>query len=306
MPVSLHEIPHFDDKISWVFLEYGTLKKDDSGVVFWDEEGAIPLPVASLALVMLGPGTKVTHRAVQSMAETNCLLAWVGEGGIRCYAHSTGGTGHANNLRRQARIWANEYTNREVVRRMYASRFGVRLEGNFSLPAIRGKEGLRVREIYARLAKEYQIDWQGRRYDPRNWAAADLPNRCLSAANSCLYGLTHAALVSAGYSPALGFIHTGRPLSFVYDIADLFKFEVAVPTAFEVAAKFSHHPERATRKACRAAFHETGLMGEILPKVEELFDMDLSDVPDPSAHAWQSQLPAETGPDDRPREEDEA
>jgi len=303
MPVSLHEIPRFEDKISWVYLEYGTLEKDADGVFFVDKVARTPLPVAALALLMLGPGTKVTHRAAQAAAEMNCLLAWSGEGGTRLYAHSTGGTGHANKLRRQARIWANVGTHMAVVRRMYELRFSEDLPEDISLQQIRGREGLRVRQAYKSLAAEYGVEWSGRRYEPGNWSSADLPNRCLSAANAALYGLVHAAVVSVGYSPALGFVHTGRPLSFVYDIADLFKFQVAVPTAFSVAAQGPDHPERAVRKTCRLLFARENLMARILEVLEQLFDMDLATVVDPTAHSWESAFPITLGPEDAVKEE---
>lgn len=86
------------------------------------------------------------------------------------------------------------------------------------------------------LAKQFGVQWSGRDYDAEDWGASDLPNRCLSAATACLYGVTEAAVLAAGYAPAVGFIHTGKPLSFVYDVADIYKFETVVPVAFKVAA----------------------------------------------------------------------
>lgn len=294
----IQDVPRFDDKVSWLYVERGVLSKDDDGVFFADKEGRTPIPVAGLGLMMLGPGTRATHRAMQSAAEMNCMVVWAGEGGTRLYAHGTGGTSHANRLRRQARIWANPDTHLQVVRRMYELRFGEQLPQDITLQQVRGREGMRVRRAYEALAREAGIEWKGRQYDRNDWYAADLPNRCLSAGNAALYGIVHAAIVALGYSPALGFIHTGRPLSFVYDMADLFKFELVVPTAFVVAAQVQKDPERATRLACRIVFHEGKLLSRILEMIEQVLDIDLADVPDPTAHSWGPAFPVPPGPDD--------
>ena len=108
---------------------------------------------------------------------------------------------------------------------MYAVRFGEEPPARRSVEQLRGIEGARVRQTYQLLARQFGISWKGRDYDADDWDSADLPNRCLSAATSCLYGVTEAAVLAAGYAPAVGFIHTGKPLSFVYDVADVYKFE---------------------------------------------------------------------------------
>ena len=286
MAYGLQELPRFVDKMSWLYLEHGVLSRDNDGVFFADGQGRTPIPLAGLAMLMLGPGTRVTHRSMQAVADMNCLVAWVGEEGTRLYAHGTGGTSHANRLRRQARIWANPQKHMEVVRRMYEMRFGEALPQDLGLQQIRGREGMRVRRTYEQLAKDVGIEWKGRKYDPHDWNTADMPNKCLSVANAALYGLVHAALVSVGYSPALGFVHTGRPRSFVYDIADLCKFDTVVPLAFSVAATQPTNVERAVRLACRDRFRDTNLMARILELVESVLNVDLTDVPDPTAHAW--------------------
>ena len=112
-----------------------------------------------------------------------------------------------------------------VVRRLYARRFGEDAPAKRSVDQLRGIEGARVREMYRLLAQRHGVTWEGRRYDPLAWDASDLPNRCLSSATAALYGLCEAAILAAGYAPSIGFLHTGKPQSFVYDIADVFKFE---------------------------------------------------------------------------------
>jgi CRISPR-associated protein Cas1 len=267
---SLHELPPFRDRWSYLYLEYGELDQQAAGLVFHNVSAFTPLPIHQLSLVMLGPGTSVTHAAIKALAGNNCLLAWVGEEGTRLYAHSTGGTFSSRRMIGQARMATNEELRLQVVKRMYGKRFpGDDLTGK-SLEQIRGMEGSRVRQSYAAMSEQYGVAWEGRSYDQGNWFAASPVNRALSAANACLYGVCHAALVSAGYSAALGFIHTGKMLSFVYDIADLYKTELTVPTAFRVVSEESEGIERKVRMACRSAFHASRIMERILPDIAEV------------------------------------
>ena len=285
MPViNLHTLPQFSDRMTWLYLEYGRVEQTDSGLIFSDKTGETPLPVAALSTLLLGPGTVITHRAATAAAQMNCLLSWVGEGMVRMYAASTGGTHQTRGLYRQARRWADPVMRLTVVRKMYTLRFREELSPDLTLQEIRGKEGARVKAGYREAAQEFGMKWVRREYDPKNWDKADLPNRCLSSATACLYGVVHAALVSAGYSPALGFVHSGAPLSFVYDVADLYKFELAVPVAFATAARPPREPERAVRKECRAAFLTGKLMDRIVDDVDKLLTIpeadDAGDEPD--------------------------
>jgi CRISPR-associated protein Cas1 len=130
-----------------------------------------------------------------------------------------------------------------------------------------------VRQAYALASRRYGVEWHGRRYDRSNWGSGDPPNRALSVANALLNGLCHAAIVSGGYSPALGFIHTGKQRSFVYDIADLYKTEVTIPVAFHTAAEATAKLYPRVREACRTAFKERRLLKRILPDIENLLDL---------------------------------
>jgi CRISPR-associated protein Cas1 len=153
---------------------------------------------------------------------------------------------------------------------MYELRFGEPAPMRRSVEQLRGIEGARVRASYKLLAEKHGVSWRARNYDQQQWDAADVPNRCLSAATACLYGITEAAVLAAGYAPAVGFIHTGKPLSFVYDVADVFKFETVVPLAFSTAARSPIEPERAVRLACRDLFRQSKLMERIIPTIEEM------------------------------------
>jgi len=153
---------------------------------------------------------------------------------------------------------------------MYELRFGEKPPERRSVEQLRGIEGVRGKKTYENMAKRYGIKWRGRRYDPTQWDASDTPNLCLSAATACLYGITEAAILAAGYAPAVGFIHTGKPLSFVYDITDIVKFDTVVPVAFRIAAKEPPEVERKVRLACRDIFRETKLPGKIIHMIGDV------------------------------------
>ena len=135
------------------------------------------------------------------------------------------------------------------------------------------------------------MEWKGRKYDPKDWEAGDTINKCLSAATSCLYGVTEAAVLAAGYAPAIGFIHSGKPLAFVYDIADLFKFETVVPVAFQIAAKKTTKPDRDVRIACRDSFRQTRLLKKIIPTIEEILAAGEIEPPPPPEDAQPPAIP---------------
>lgn len=217
---------------------------------------------------MLGPGTTITHAAIRVLAASGCTVLWCGEEGVRFYGHGLGETRKARRLMHQARMWADPALRLQVVRRMYQMRFPEPLDDSLSLREIRGKEGIRVRAAYARLSAETGVDWKGRSYKTGSWTSADAVNRALSAANSCLYGLCHSAIVSVGYSPGLGFIHTGKMLSFVYDIADLYKTEVTIPAAFRAAAEAGEGLEGRVRRMCRDLFRSTRLLSRIVADID--------------------------------------
>ena len=264
------------DRTAIVFLEYGQIDVIDGAFVLIDQHGArVQIPVGGLACLMLEPGTRITHAAVVLAARVGCLLVWVGEAGVRLYAAGQPGGARADRLLYQAAAALDETPRLRVVRAMYAMRFGEEPPARRSVDQLRGIEGARVRELYRQLARLHGITWNTRRYDPDLWDAADLPNRCLSAGTACLYGLCEAAILAAGYAPAIGFLHRGKPLSFVYDIADIFKFESVVPAAFTVAARIQRgddptSSERQVRIACRDAFRRTNLLERIIPTIGEL------------------------------------
>ncbi len=268
---NLHEIPKFQDRWSNLYLERGKLDVSAGSLSFSQVDGRLPLPIDQIAIIMLGPGCSVTHAAMKILAENNCLLSFCGEDSTRLYAHGTGGTHSSHRLLHQARLYANKKQRLAVARRMYQKRFPEILSEDTPIAVLRGKEGYRVREAYEENAKIWSVPWNGRNYDYKRWGDGDPVNRALSIAASCLYGVCHAAILSSGYSPAIGFIHTGKMLSFVYDIADLYRTDIIFPIAFEAAQKTSEIESR-VRQLCREVFREHKLMQKILPDIAEVLD----------------------------------
>lgn len=266
-----------DDGWSFLYAEHCKIDREDKAVALHDKDGKICVPCASLALLMMGPGTSITHEAVKTLAENGCLAAWCGEGIIRFYASGTGETRHANKLVRQALLVSHPRLRLDVIKKMYLMRFKEKIADSMTLQQLRGMEGQRVRQSYAIASEKTGVPWTGRSFDPNNWANTDPVNKALSVANSCLYGICHAAIVSIGYSPGLGFIHTGHQLSFVYDIADLYKADITIPLSFEVTASRPDNLERAVRLKCRDKFNEMDLLSRIVPEIEEALDVNVPD-----------------------------
>ncbi len=282
----LHQLPKFRDALSFLYVEHVRIEQEEKSIALYDADGKTPVPVAGLSVLMLGPGTNITHAAIRALADNNCLVIWCGEQNVRFYAFGMGGTRSAKGILRQADLAADEMRCLEVVERMYRMRFREDLPAGLTVKELRGKEGIRVRSAYAQASRESGVPWHGRSYDRSDWRAADPVNRALSCANSCLYGLCHAAILSAGYSPALGFIHTGKQLSFVYDIADLYKVDVTIPVAFQAAKDGEAELERRVRLCCRDIFRETRLVQRVVPDIRYALG--------------ETQEPAEFAPDEDP------
>jgi CRISP-associated protein Cas1 len=290
MPLNLHELPRLRDSLSYHYIEHAIVDRKQNAIEYIQERGRTLVPVAAISLIMLGPGTSLSHAAMKVLMENGCSILWVGEDGIRCYGQGLGETRRAYHLIRQAELVCDPGSREKVVRRMYRMRFNESLEEGLTLAQIRGKEGVRVRKAYTKASQDYGVQWHGRRYDRTNWGHADTINRTLSAANALMNGICHAAIVAGGYSPALGFIHTGRMLSFVYDIADLYKTELTIPAAFETVAESEEKTSPRVRALCRERFKNAQLLKRILPDIDRLLDVpedvETSFAIDPPSMLW--------------------
>ena len=269
--IPLKPIP-IKERHSMVFIGKGRIDIKDGAFVVIDEVNGerMHIPVGSIACILLEPGTRISHEAVKLASTTGTLLIWVGDAGVRLYASGQPGGARSDKLLYQAKLALDEQLRLKVVRKMFEIRFGEPAPERRSIEQLRGIEGARVRKSYQILAKEHGIKWHGRRYDPKDWEKGDTINQSLSVATSCLYGITEAAILAAGYAPAIGFLHTGKPLSFVYDIADLIKFETVIPVAFKVAANPKGLLEKEVRIACRESFRKTKILNKLIPLIEEI------------------------------------
>ena len=249
----LQALPQVKDRMTFLYLEHCTLERQDGAITVTDENGVVHIPAAAISVLLLGPGTRVTHRAMELMGDTGVGAVWVGEHGVRYYAHGRPLTTRANLLIRQAELVSNTRKHLDVVRKMYQLRFPDENVDHLTMQQLRGREGSRVRNVYRAYAKETGVAWNGRVYNPDDFSSGDAVNQALSAGHACLYGLAHAVIVALGCAPGLGFIHVGHERSFVYDIADLYKSEITIPIAFQTAAEAPEDLPAIVRRRVRDA-----------------------------------------------------
>lgn len=280
-------LPRVADSLSFLYLDVVRVVQDDTGVCALIDSSRgtdrIYLPIAALSCILLGPGTSITQPAMATIARHGTSMLCVGSGGVRCYAGILPDSLTTAWLERQTRAWADDATRLAVAIRMYERRFGVPAPVGATLAQLRGLEGQRVKALYRQLARRYRIGRFKRSYDLAAWDQQDPVNLALSAANACLYGVVHAAVLGLGCSPALGFIHSGTQHAFVYDIADLYKAEVTIPLAFSLHA--STDPEREARLRLRDQFRLLRLLPRIVIDIQNLLDPD---------NAAQRTIPKET------------
>ena len=232
----LQTLPQIGDRMTFLYLEHCKLNREDSAITVKDQEGIVHIPAAAISVLLLGPGTDVTHRAMELIGDAGVAVIWVGEHGVRYYASGRPLTHRAGLLQKQAELVSNQRKHLAVVRKMYEMRFPGEDVSGLTLQQLRGREGSRIRSVYRKASQEWNIPWNGREYDPEDFSSGDAVNQALSAGHACLYGLAHAVIAALGCSAGLGFVHVGHDCSFVYDIADLYKAEITIPIAFEMAA----------------------------------------------------------------------
>ena len=266
----LQALPQIRDRMTFLYLERCQINRQDSAITVMDEEGIVLIPAAAISVLLLGPGATVTHRAMELIGDAGVCIIWVGEHGVQYYASGRPLTHKAGLLMRQAALASNQKQHLEVVRKMYQLRFPGEDISHLTLPQLRGREGARVRSAYRRAAEEWGIDWNGRVYDPENFAEGDAVNQALSAGHACLYGLAHAVIVAMGCSAGLGFVHIGHENSFVYDIADLYKAETTVPIAFEIAAQQPDDLPAMTRRRVRDTFVQQHILERMVRDIKWL------------------------------------
>lgn len=280
-PAKVSELARVQDRLSFVYVERCTIHRDANAITMQDNRGTVHLPAATIGAMILGPGTRVTHQAMMLLADSGSTAVWVGEQGVRYYAHGRGLSRSSVWVETQAQIVTNRTRRLAVARLMYDMRFPGEEIGSLTMQQLRGREGARMRRAYRSAAQEHSVDWTRRDYEAEDYASSDAINQALSAATACLYGVVHAVVVSIGCAPGLGIVHTGHERSFVFDIADLYKTEIAVPVAFRIASTSTEDIGGDTRRAMRDAIHHHHLLERCVRDIQTLLsEGDTSKVTD--------------------------
>lgn len=269
-PATVGQLSRVTDRITFLYLERAIIHREGNAITAQDERGIVHIPAATIAAVMLGPGTTISHQAMMLLADSGTTTVWIGENSVRYYAHGRPLARSSRLLDLQAAAVTNQSSRLRVARAMYAMRFEGEDVSTLTMQQLRGREGARVRRLYREHASDAGVEWKSRSYHSDDFEAGDDVNRALSAATACLYGLVHAVVVALGCSPALGFVHTGHDRSFVFDVADLYKMDLAVPVAFKVAATNSDDIGADVRRAMRDAMHEKHLLVRCAEDVHRL------------------------------------
>lgn len=272
----LSEMPRISDRVTFIYVEHAKINRIDGAVTVAESRGIVRIPAAMIGILLLGPGTNISHRAMELLGESGTSIAWVGEHGIRHYAHGRSLSHTSRFLELQAKLVSNTRTRLQVARKMYQMRFPGEDVTSLTMQQLRAKEGARIRKLYRKMSDEYKIQWDGRTYDPDNYEGGDAVNQALSVANVALYGLVYSAIAALGMAAGLGFIHTGHDLSFVYDIADLYKAELTIPIAFQVASENESGKDigRIARLKVRDAFVDGKVLARIIRDVQTLVGVE--------------------------------
>ncbi|MFC0863425.1 type I-E CRISPR-associated endonuclease Cas1e [Sphaerimonospora cavernae] len=286
-----HDLHRVSDRVSSVYVERSHIDRDENAVVIINKRETVRVPAAMVAVMLMGPGTRVTHGAIRLLADSGTTVCWVGEQGVRMYAAGLGPARGAALLHRQAWLVTRPKERLNVARAMYGMRFPGEDVSTATMQQLRGREGARIRKLYQAHSQRTGVAWKRREYRPGDaHAAGDDLNRLLSAAHAALYGICHAVIVGIGASPGLGFVHTGSAISFVLDIADLYKADYTIPLAFDLAAK-GLTEERDARIGLRDRIAQTRLLDRIVTDIKTLLTPEGSDLPDEDLNRlWDDQL----------------
>jgi CRISPR-associated endonuclease Cas1, subtype I-E/ECOLI len=270
-------IPHAD-RHGLVWLDRGRLEVEDGCLRFVTAGGGeLPagdyqIPHQSLSIVLLGPGSSVTHDALRLLARHGCALAAIGEGAVRFYTAPPLMPDTSALAREQVRLWADPAKRMEVARAMYAIRFD-EIVRTRDIEVLRGQEGARIKRSYQLMAERYGVPWRGRNYDRENPNSGDLPNQAINHAASAMRAAAAVAVASVGAIPQLGFIHEDSGQSFVLDIADLYRHDVTLDIAFgaaKEAMKTGEPVERLTRRRAALLFRQRGVIPSMIDRIKML------------------------------------
>lgn len=284
----LNELPRISDRVSFIYLEHAKINRQDSAIAVRDQQGLICITCSMIGVLLLGPGTDISHRAIELIGDTGTTIVWVGERGVRFYAQSRPLAHTTRLLEAQAKLVSNTKTRVMVARKMYQMRFGDEDVSKLTMQQLRGREGARVRKIYRKQSKRHHVEWNGRHYDIEDFLEGSVIDQALSAANVSLYGVVHSVIAALGMSAGLGFVHTGHDKSFVYDIADLYKAELTIPLAFQVAAECNEDDDigKITRLKMRDALVDGKLLKRIVQDLQYLMGITDEIIEGDVLHLW--------------------
>lgn len=287
----LSELTRLDDRISFLYLEHAKINRQDSAIQVIDETGTVYIPAAIISVLFLGPGVDVSHRAMELIGDCGMAVVWVGEHGVRQYAHGRALNHSTKLLERQAKLVSNDRSRVAIARKMYQMRFKGEDVSRLTMQQLRGKEGARVRRVYREQSLKTGVAWDHREYKVDDFEAGTPINKALTAAHQALYGLSYSVIAALGVSPGLGFVHTGHDLSFVYDFADLYKADYSIPISFQVVKELGDQDiARQTRLAMRDAFKNGKLLERMVSDLKYLLLDDPDDVGTEVMHLWDDKL----------------
>lgn len=275
-------VSRVSDRISFLYVEKAKIVKSNNTLCIENHIGKYLIPAGMILTLFLGPGTSITHDAISYISESGMCIVWTGTKENKTYAYGECLNHSSKPIYTQAKYVTNKRKHLEIARKMYQMRFPNDDFTGLSIAKMRGKEGTRMRQIYSKYAKQFNIPWYGRNYDPKTYNASDLPNQILTTANQILYGICTAAIVALGFSPALGFIHVGLDKSFVYDISDLYKADNTIPMSFKLASEFNNISgvdttsstfQSAIRKSLQDQICTKKLLTNIVHDLFELFNI---------------------------------
>jgi CRISP-associated protein Cas1 len=264
------ELARVGDRVSFVYLERCTIHRDANAITAEDVDGITHIPSATIGTLLLGPGTRVTHQAMSVLGECGAGVVWVGEQGVRFYASGRSLSRSSALVEAQATLWANRRTRLDVARAMYRLRFPDEDPAGFTRHELLGREGRRLKECYRREAQRTGVQWRKREYTPGDFTSGDPVNQAITASAQCMYGIAHAVITALGCATGLGFVHSGHELSFVMDVADLYKTEIGIPIAFDVVAQDEDDVGSRTRRALRDRVNKAGLLERCVDDIKAL------------------------------------
>ncbi|WP_027192064.1 type I-E CRISPR-associated endonuclease Cas1e [Fundidesulfovibrio putealis] len=255
-------------------VEAGTLRFTTAGIEGL-AAGSYDIPYQTVSVLLLGPGTTVSHDVFRLAASHGTSLVAVGQDGVRLYTAHPAGPDHSRLARLHASLWSDPIKRLDVARRLYAWRLNEVLPTK-DISALRGIEGARMRETYKLAARRFQVEWHGRRFDREAPESTDIPNQAINHAAVAVGAAADIAVAATATIPQLGFIHEGSSRAFALDIADLYRDDFTLPIAFESVHIFNKQDqdniERVVRRRAGEVMRKKELVASMIDRIKALID----------------------------------